>query len=393
MDPVRWLRAYDDVALAAALGAVTTAEVLAWTAAHPGANVGVAVAGGLFSALALLIRRRSPGLMFVLTMMGLFVLFREAEGIDNDTVAPVLMFFVAIYSLGRHARGTEAWVGAGLMVVEALLFLQSDVGVGGADAGDVAFTVVFLGAPWGIGLTLRLRQEREATLNAENERLRVEQAERAARAVAEERSRIARELHDVVSHAISVTVLQARGARRCLDSDADAVRRALDAIEHTNTAALGDMRRLLAVLRDTEEASVPAERTPQPSLDDLDRLVDNVRGSGVPVVLEVHGVRRDVPPGVDLSAYRIVQEALTNVLKHSSGGGATVTLDYEDDALTVSVADDGVGTSTATGNGTGHGLLGIRERVAVIGGVVEAGPGTEGGYRIRARLPYALELS
>jgi signal transduction histidine kinase len=269
------------------------------------------------------------------------------------------------------------------------------VAISEVSLGSVAFAVGFVGGPWAAGLAIKLRRERETELNAENERLRREQEEQAARAVAEERSRIARELHDVVSHAISVTVLQARGARATLDSDLAAARRALDAIEQTNTAALGDMRRLLAVLRDTEpEGMTIDDHSPQPSLAHLERLLTHVRESGVPVEVDVVGSPQDLPPGVDLSAYRIVQEALTNVLKHTAEARARVVLEYADDALTVSVSDDGVpGPLNGTEPGGGHGLIGIQERVAVIGGEVVAGPGPDGGFEIRATLPYALELS
>jgi signal transduction histidine kinase len=225
-----------------------------------------------------------------------------------------------------------------------------------------------------------------ADLAERNAELKREQEERTRRAVAEERATIARELHDVVSHAISVTVLQSRGARRMLGRDEESVRRALDAIEHTNTQALGDMRRLLAVLRDTEgDAGI----TPQPSLARLDDLVADVTESGLQVEVRETGEERDVPPGVDLSAYRIIQESLTNVLKHAGAARATVSLDYEPDQLRLSVKDDGRGAANVNGNG--HGLVGIRERVAVVGGEIETGPGADGGFEVRARLPYSVE--
>ena len=194
--------------------------------------------------------------------------------------------------------------------------------------------------------------------------------------MAQERSRIARELHDVVSHAISVTVLQARGARRVLASDGMRHAGHWTPSSRPNASALGDMRRLLAVLRDTEPASGSSdEHAPQPSLAHLDRLVDHVRASGVPVDVAVSGTPDSVPPEVDLSAYRIIQEALTNVLKHTLDARARVELRYEADALTVSVVDDGTPRPVdGTEPGGGHGLIGIRERVAVIGGDVEAGP-------------------
>ena len=212
-----------------------------------------------------------------------------------------------------------------------------------------------MGGPWATGLALRLRRE----LAAANEQLRVEQEEKTRRAIAEERSTIARELHDVVAHAISVTVLQSRGARRLLGRDEDQVRRALDAIEHTNTQALGDMRRLLAILRDTEGDAATA---PQPSLSRLDDLLDDVRGSGLPVEVSTAGDNLDVPPGVDLSAYRIIQEALTDVFEHAGPATARVELTYGEDDLTLRVTDDGRVASAPNGS-RGHGLLGIRERL------------------------------
>jgi signal transduction histidine kinase len=163
------------------------------------------------------------------------------------------------------------------------------------------------------------------------------------------------------------------------------------AFEKTNTAALSDMRRLLAVLRDTEDDPQQASRDSQPSLARLDSLVDQVRSSGLPVELSVTGEPTAVPPGVDLSAYRIVQEALTNALKHAGEATARVFLRYGPDDLTVTVRDNGDGT--AFDSGTGQGLIGIRERVAVVGGEVNAGPLESGGFEVTARLPYSLEVS
>jgi signal transduction histidine kinase len=157
------------------------------------------------------------------------------------------------------------------------------------------------------------------------------------------------------------------------------------------------MRRLLAVLRDTEPDGARTdhdERTPQPSLEHLDKLVEQVRGSGVSVTVEVRGTQQAVPPGVDLSAYRIVQEALTNVLKHAAQADARVLLEYADDALAVTVTDDGLpGPLGETQPEGGNGLIGIQERVAVVGGEVTAGPRPDGGFEIRARLPYSMEVS
>jgi signal transduction histidine kinase len=390
MDLRALARKYGDAVLAAVLAAAMTAELVAWV----DEGLAPAIAMGLLTTLPLALRRRVPLVSFVLVMLGIQLLVQYQPGFDNDSMSFVLAYLVALYSLGRHAAGTEAWLGVVGLGVVMLLFNMSEGGIGQTDLGDVAFLLGFVGAPWAAGVTLRLRRERETQLNAENERLRREQEERAARAVAEERSRIARELHDVVSHAISVTVLQARGARRTLDSDPASARRALDAIEQTNTAALGDMRRLLAVLRDTEPAGMTVDdHAPQPSLAHLERLVSHIRESGVPVEVEVIGTPGKLPPGVDLSAYRIVQEALTNVLKHSADARVRIVLDHRPDRLDVTVTDDGIPGPLGPEPGGGHGLIGIQERVAVVGGVVEAGPGPDGGFEIHATLPYALEVS
>jgi signal transduction histidine kinase len=388
------LRRHGDALWALLLFILITVEIAGWTDHDLALSIGY---GGL-ATLPLALRRQAPLASFVLVMTGIQLLGQLQPGFDNDSMAYVLAFLHSLYSLGRHATGAQRWWGAAGIPVVAALFMQDEGGITHADLGDVAFLAGFVGAPWVAGLTIALRREREKVLHDENEQLRREQEERARKAIAEERARIARELHDVVSHAISVSVLQARGARATLGTDDDQVRQALDAIEQTNTAALSDMRRLLAVLRDVEPDGRDEEsgHAPQPSLTHLDGLLDRVRCSGLPVELEVTGTAGGIPPGVDLSAYRIVQEALTNVVKHAAPARATVRLDYGDDILRVTVSDDGT-RKPANGrpaNGrTGQGLLGIRERVAVVGGSVEAGPLAGGGFRVSARLPYSVEAS
>lgn len=229
---------------------------------------------------------------------------------------------------------------------------------------------------------MRYRRGRERTLERLTLDLEQEREEKARAAVAEERARIARELHDVVAHAISVIVLQARGGRRSLATDPADARAALDTIEEVGTQALAEMRRLLGMLR-RDDAEIA--RAPQPSLRYLDTLAAQMREAGLPVDLAVEGEPIELPPGVDLSAYRIVQEALTNALKHAGPATARVVVRYGRDDLELEIADSGPGA--AASNGEGHGLVGMRERVSLYGGRLEAGPRDGGGFAVSARLP------
>ena len=213
--------------------------------------------------------------------------------------------------------------------------------------------------------------------------------ERAREAVAAERARIARELHDLVAHSMGVIVIQSQAAQRVLRADPAKAEHALTSIEVTGRQGLAEMRRLLDVLIGADDK---APLTPQPALRHLDTLLEQVRSAGLPVDVSVEGTERPLPPGLDLSAYRIVQEALTNTLRHSGAGRARVRVSYHSAGVDVEVADDG--TTRASGDGTGgRGLIGMRERVALYGGTLHAGPRSEGGYLVRAHLPFQTTVS
>jgi len=248
--------------------------------------------------------------------------------------------------------------------------------------GDFFFSNLLFGVVWVVGFALGRKFEeadeaRERAARAERER-----EERARAAVAEERARIARELHDVVGHSVSVMTVQASGVRRLLRPDQEREREALLVVERTGREALAEMRRMVGVLRRPEEAPALA---PQPSLEHVNRLVEQARDSGLPVELRIDGDAIQLPAGVDLTAYRLVQEGLTNALKHAHATRAEVVVSFGEGHIEVTVTDDGTGVGN--GDGGGHGLVGMRERVSVYGGELDAGPQPDGGYRLRAKLP------
>jgi signal transduction histidine kinase len=226
---------------------------------------------------------------------------------------------------------------------------------------------------------------RARALAAQEARLEAERiADAAERAVAEERQRIARELHDVVAHSVSVMTVQAGAVRRLLLPEQERERLALETVEATGREALTEMRRLVGLLR--KEGAMP-EFAPQPSMRAVDVLVGTVREAGLPVELEVEGEPTELPPGVDLSAYRVIQEALTNALKYAGPANAWVTVRWKASELELEIANDG--RSEPGGDGSGHGLDGLRERVALVGGSIESGPRDGGGFVVKAHLPLA----
>jgi signal transduction histidine kinase len=218
-------------------------------------------------------------------------------------------------------------------------------------------------------------------------RARIAERERdvaAREAVVEERARIARELHDVIAHHVSMIVVQAGAERRVLADGNASTREVLESVEQTGRGALTEMRRLLGMLRG--DANEPLE--PQPGLDDVPTLVGQLREAGLPVELHVDGERRELPLGIELSAYRIVQEALTNALKHAGDARTTVHVRYDPDSLELEIADEGSGNGAQAAGG-GHGLVGMRERVALFGGQFDARADPRGGFVVRVRLPVA----
>ncbi|KAB8195215.1 sensor histidine kinase [Nonomuraea phyllanthi] len=289
---------------------------------------------------------------------------------------------VLLYSVASCRGLAVALAGLLISLVAYVLGALAGAGRAGSWSEHVVLAVVLV-AVWGAGRSLRLRRAYLDELKDRAARLERARAADTRAARAEERSRIARELHDVVAHHVSVMTVQAAAARRVLGSDPDLAREALSAIEHTGRMAMTEMRNIVGVLR----TDARAELGPQPGLRDLPALVEQMREAGLPARLVVEGVPLQLPPGVDLAAYRLAQEGLTNSLRHAGAGAeAVVTVRHSPDELDVRVADDGQGTAGRSSR-PGHGLVGIRERVALYGGILSIGPLPGGGFEVRARFP------
>jgi signal transduction histidine kinase len=382
MRTFRLVRDHADLALALACAIAMQVEV--WFGSYASHRPALSLLG-LLATLPLAVRCRYPLAAYLSVWLAFVAITRVSPDFDNSSLVLVIAVVFALYSYGANARGRQVWAAVVLMPLAVALFVTDDGD--SFHVGDIAFGALILGGPWLAGLAIRLRRQSERALTLRTVALERDQDKRARAAVAEERARIARELHDVVAHAISVVVVQSRGGRKVLDRDPDAARTAFDSIERTGEQALGEMRRLLGMLRDDD---VERSRAPQPSLDRLESLAEEMRASGLPVELEIQGAPNGIPPGIDVSGYRIVQEALTNVLKHAGPAVARVDVRYSADSVEIDVIDDGRGGLTAPG--TGNGLVGIRERVAIVGGEIEAGPVPDGGFAVHVRLPYGDDL-
>jgi signal transduction histidine kinase len=324
-------------------------------------------------------RRRRPVGVLVATL-AVAVLASQTHDMIDQAAFALPVFMLTAYSAALYGERRQAQIAAAVLAA----FTVTTVVLEQSGFDDLFFIAILFSAPFIAGRVVRSRQQLAAALAARTVELEHEREEKARMAVAEERARIARELHDVVAHNLSVMIVQAGAERRVVARERPETAAVLETIESTGRSAMAEMRRLLGMLRRSDDDLALA---PQPSIDHLDLLVSQIRAAGMPVELRFEGEPYALPPGVDLSAYRIVQEALTNALKHAGPARARVTVRYGRDELDIEVADDGSGTQN--GDGGGHGLVGMRERVALFGGDLAAGRRTGGGFEIRARLPLA----
>jgi signal transduction histidine kinase len=376
----RLLHRYGDTVLALSFAALLIVELAQM--GHGGQATVILLA--LAATLPVAVRRRFPIVTFVLVWSGVCGLTWIVPGFVDATFGYALVLMFVLFTVGAEVPGRQVWLA--VIVIFVCITLLVALSPDPVEFGDIVLITIFVGTPWGFGTAVRLHRERKEADAIRTSRLLAEETARGAEALEAERAQIARELHDVVSHAMAVTLMQARGGRRVQASDPQAALAAFDAIEHTNAQAIGDMRRMLNVLREAD--SEPAPTTPLPSLELLPQLIDQVRSSGIEVKLTLDGDLNEVPPGIGISGYRIVQEALTNVLKHAAPARATVTVRCEPDLLELDITDTGNQQAQPAEGAGGHGLQGIKERVAAFGGTVHAGPTTPTGYTVHVRLPY-----
>lgn len=328
--------------------------------------------------LTLFLRRKRP----FAAPAGLWIAAPAISFIDGSLVTGAVSVYVAglasAFLLGNLTNVQQSRVGLGLVLLGMVIIVYN---APDADGGSYVFLPALFGMAWLIGLVMQQRGARAEAAEERATRLLRDREQATHAAIADERSRIARELHDVLGHSVSVMTIQASAVRRLLKPEQEQEREALLAVEQTGREALAEMRRLVGILRLDEGEP---DLQPQPGLGELPKLIAQAGELGLDVALRVEGEAVSLPPGVDLTAYRLVQEGLTNVRKHSTASHTEVRLRYDAGAIEVEVLDNGRQVQPAEDGG--HGLVGMRERVNIYGGEFEAGP-TEGGFRLRARLP------
>ena len=333
----------------------------------------------------LVARRYRPAEVFVVVGCG-YALALALPSHHHD-IPFSLSVAIATYTLAwRCERPLSVSLGLRVGLVVAITELYYDR----ASPADALAPLAFFGIAWALGDNIGTRRAYLAELEDRAARLEREREEQAARATLEERARIARELHDVIAHNVSVMVVQASAGEEVFDSNPQRAREALSAVASIGRDALGELRRLLGVIRPDPAGDEPPSYDPQPGLAALFELLDQVRDTGLAVTLAIDGESPEIPEAAALCAYRIVQEALTNTIKHADATRAEVKLRHGADALVISIRDDGVGDGAGgqiNETGGGRGLIGMRERVALFGGHIDTGPTHGGGYQVTARLP------
>ena len=382
----RWLRGLTEsdwttidrlFAAAVAVGSIIDVSTTSSREGPLAANIAVVT----FIALSLAWRRSRPLVTVICAFSGFLILAIFLTQPPNLFVAGIIVLLTTGYSAGRHLTGRSSVFalvfGAVVVITVSVIY----------DPGDIFFPVTFFWfVPWLAGRTLRNQTMLARELAEKAERAEHARAEDERRAIAIERSRIARELHDVLAHNLSVMVVQAAAARRIVERNPEQAVHVAALIERTGREALAEIRHLFGAVRrgEGEDLSGPA------SVTRLDELARRARAAGLKVELRVLGDAVQLPPGIDLAAYRIVQEALTNALKHAGSARASVTVAYEPGEVVLTIEDDGEGPreeDDLSETGGGHGLVGMRERAALYGGLVQAGRRRGGGFAVRARLP------
>jgi signal transduction histidine kinase len=361
---------------AAGFGVLTLSSVLPFDLGNPRAVAAYLLLLGHTLPIALRRRFPVPVLAWALATGLAFASLRL------NLVSLGLAVLVYVYTVASRCPRRVSVAGLAATVAMLLaVFLVRPRAIG--DRGTVVIDCLTVAAAWWLGDATRRRQEAIGAARERAVELERAREELARRAVVEEQLRIARELHDVVAHSMSIIAVQSGVGAHVLDSQPEEARKALTAIEVTSRQALTEMRRLLGVLR--QEAEPSGSLTPTPGLAEVDALAAEVARAGARVEVRIEGTRPELPPGLDLSAYRIVQEALTNVVRHAGPATARIRIRYAPQSVDVEVVDDGRGGNPRPGDG--HGIAGMRERAALYGGTLHAGPRPGGGFRVAARLP------
>jgi signal transduction histidine kinase len=374
--------AVDAVIVVAAVWALLDVALRRGAASAPHVTLWFALPALALVALPVLAHRRVPLAPALMWLVAAAVSFVDGR-LVTFSFAVMIIGFVAAFLLGNLRDEFDARIGLLIVLGSGAVIAYNDPK---HDTGELVYIPFLFAVAWLAGSIVRERSEQAEAAETRARRAEAERESAARLAVAEERARIARELHDIVAHAVSVMVLQVGAVRHRLPDELADDRDALTDVEGVGRGALAEMRRLLgAMRRETDELDF----APQPGIERLDALLTEIRTTGLRVDLDVEGKRVPLPPAVDLSAYRIIQEGLTNVRKHAHADHAEVTLCYGNGDLQIAVRDDGVGSTD--GDGLGHGLVGVRERVKIYGGEMTAGPAPGGGFLLRARLPLEPE--